>query len=81
MSGNPRRHPRPRVPALCFSFLILLAEQVGVGASIQQNEDKFLVLDFPDEQPVGLDVTFPLSFAVACQYMGMVLLFEQLAVE
>ena len=42
---------------------------------VEHDENKFLVVQLPNEQPVGLDVTLPLALAVAVKLMDMVFLF------
>ena len=45
-------------------LLIFFAEQVGVGTSVEHHENQFLVVLLPNEQPVRLDMAFPLPPAV-----------------
>ena len=54
-------------------LLVFFAEQVGVRSRIEHDEDKFLVVLLPNEEPVGLDVALPLTLAVAVQHMWKVL--------
>ena len=52
-----------------------------MGAGIQEYENKLLIAYFPNKQPVGLYVTFPLTFTVACQDVSLVLFFKLFAIE
>lgn len=54
-------------------LLILFAEQIGMRARIEHDENKLLVVLLPDEEPIGLDVAFPLALAVAVEHMRKVL--------
>jgi len=51
---------------------VLFAKQVGMSTSIEHDENEFLVILLPNEQPVRLDVTFPLTFAIAVELMRLV---------
>ena len=62
-------------------FLIFLTEQVGMCACIKHDEDKFLVVLLPDEEPVGLDVALPLALAVVVQLMNAMFWVKRLSVQ
>ena len=47
-----------------------------MGTSIEHDENKFLVALFPYQQPIGLDMAFPLPFVVAFQLVGQILFGE-----
>lgn len=38
-------------------------------ASVQHQQLQFVIYTLPYQQPVGLDMAFPLAFAVAVEYM------------
>lgn len=63
---------------MCSPFLRLSAEQVGVGPGTGGGQDQNIPADQIDQQPVGLDVTFPKACIVAGE--GMAPLFGQLVV-
>ena len=45
-------------------LFIFLVEKVGVGTRVEHHENKFPVVLFPNKQPIGLNVTFPLPFTI-----------------
>ena len=57
-------------------LLVFLTEEVGVGAGVEHDEDKFLFALLPNEKPVELDVALPLSLAVAVEHVGQVLCWQ-----
>ena len=48
---------------------------------VKHEQYKLVVVLFPEQQPVGLDVTFPLSLVVACKDVSLVLRCKLLATE
>ena len=50
----------------------LLPEQVGMCTRVEHDENEFRVVLLPDEQPVWLDVTLPLSLTVAMKFVRLV---------
>ena len=53
-------------------YNVLFIKQVGMCACTEHNENEFLVVLLPNEQPVRLDVTLPLTLAVAVELMRLV---------
>ena len=51
-----------------------LAEQIAVRPGAGQRQHKYIVLDAVDEQPVRLDVAFPMAHPIAGQLMVFMLL-------
>ena len=58
---------------------ILFFEKIGMGASINKGERKYIVFNEIDEQPVWLDVAFVESRIVALKDMILILLIESFA--
>ena len=53
-------------------YNVLFIKQVGMCACTEHNKNEFLVVLLPNEQPVRLDVTLPLTLAVAVELMRLV---------
>ena len=54
------------------STLFLFLEQVGMCAGVEHQQFQLVIMLFPDQQPVGQYMTFPLAFAVAMKNMGAI---------
>ena len=54
----------------------ILSEQIGVSTCIGHKKYQFTVVLISGEQPVGGDVTFPITLILAMQYVWMILLWQ-----
>ena len=43
-----------------------------MGTRVNEYQTQLAVILFPDKQPVWLYMTFPATFVLACQFVGMV---------
>gem|GEM_PF-3508582 len=46
-----------------------------MSACINHDKNEFMIMLFPNKQPVRLDMTFPLSFTIPRQDMCMIFFF------
>jgi hypothetical protein len=52
----------------------ILPEQIGVRAGIGHKKYQFTVVLIPGKQPVGGNVTFPVTLILAMKYVWVILL-------
>ena len=52
----------------------LLSKQIAMCASASQGQDKDIVLNAVNKQPIGQNVAFPMSDSIICKGMVFVLL-------
>ena len=52
------------LPVMWLGLTFVLSEKVGMCACINHDKNKLLVVLLPDKQPIRLNVTLPLVFAV-----------------
>ena len=58
------------------SLSSILSEQIGVGTCIGHKKYQLAVVLIPSKQPIGGDMTFPVTLILAMQYVWVILLWK-----
>ena len=62
-------------------LLIFFIKQIGVSAGVEHYKDKFGIVLLPNQQPIRLDMTFPLPLTVAVKLMLSIFFFKNLTIK